>query len=105
MATPKNKSELQRLAEDLERKQRNILWPELMRSGRAIDTALAKIGPKPLVQRIVGWIWGTCFVIGGITLLLAFELRLFSILLALPFIALGAHTFWVACKSGPARKL
>jgi hypothetical protein len=58
------KSELDRIREEAEAKQRGILWPDMLRSGSTVDEFLWKGDPraKP-VQRAGLALFGTFFLI------------------------------------------
>lgn len=58
------KTELDRIREEAEAKQRGILWPDMLRSGRSVDEFLWKGDQraKP-VQRIALVLYGTLFLI------------------------------------------
>jgi hypothetical protein len=58
------KSELDRIREEAEAKQKGILWPDMLRSSRSVDEFLWKGDPraKP-VQRIALVLYGTLFLI------------------------------------------
>jgi hypothetical protein len=48
-----SKKELDSYVEDLKARQRNLIWPDVLRGGRAVDELLWKgSGDAPLVQRI-----------------------------------------------------
>ena len=53
MRRPKSKKELDSYIEDLQARQRNLIWPDVLRGGRAVDELLWKgARDAPLVQRI-----------------------------------------------------
>jgi hypothetical protein len=81
--------------EDLEARQRNIVFPDTVRNGRSVDAFLWRGSPNPtMVQRIGAWILGLTIVVMGIVFLDTtrgdgFFSRMFSV----AFILLGARIF------------
>jgi hypothetical protein len=58
------KSELERLREEAEAKQRGVLWPDMLRSGRTVDEFLWKGDPRATrIQRAGLGLFGTLFLI------------------------------------------
>jgi hypothetical protein len=54
------------LLEDVERRQRNTVWPDPLVNGRAVDEYLWKGKPTaPLVQRIGAVVFGCAYLIAG----------------------------------------
>lgn len=57
------KSELDRIREEAEMKQRAILWPDMLRSGRTVDEFLWKGSPRATpIQRIGLALFGILFL-------------------------------------------
>lgn len=103
MPSPQEQSDEEKLASNLRERQQNILWPDVLRASRDTDEVLHKIRPKPLIQRMVGWILGACLMLAGAVVLIELKSGLLSIAFGTLLSWLGAHTFWVACKSGTKR--
>jgi hypothetical protein len=58
------KSELDRIREEAEMKQRAILWPDMLRSGRTVDEFLWKGSPRATpIQRIGLALFGVLFLL------------------------------------------
>lgn len=58
------KSELDRIREETEAKQRGILWPDMLRSGRTVDEFLWKGDPRATpIQRAGLALFGTLFLL------------------------------------------
>jgi hypothetical protein len=60
----------QKFIDDITAKQRNVVWPDTLRNGRAVDKFLWNGSPNaPLVQRIGAWIFGLTFSLAGVAFL------------------------------------
>lgn len=77
----------------------------LVRASGNTEEALQKVGPKPLIQRLVGWILGFFIMLGGVAVFFGKDLGILKVLFAVFLVGFGGRIFWVACKSGSARKL
>lgn len=56
------KSELERIREEAEAKQRGILWPDMLRQGRSVDEFLWKGDPRATpIQRVGLALFGVLF--------------------------------------------
>jgi hypothetical protein len=77
-------------------KQRNILWPDTVVNGRAVDVFLWRGSPDPtIVQRIGAWLFGLLFLALSVGFLdYALRERSFVLVLfSLGWILLGARVF------------
>lgn len=87
----------QRAVEELDAKQRNIVWPDTLRNGKSVDAFLWKGDPDaPLVQRIGAWLFGLFFILVGLGwVTVAYEKRswLFGIL-SVGWFLLGRRVFF-----------
>jgi hypothetical protein len=55
--------------EDIHGRQRNIVWPDTLRNGRAVDMFLWRGSPDATpVQRIGAWLFGLTFLGLGVSL-------------------------------------
>jgi hypothetical protein len=91
-----NRKKLNMLVEQVKAKQRNIVWPDTMINGRAVDEFLWKGSPDaPLVQRIAAWGFGVFFVLGSIAWLdAAFERHSVIVgVLSIAWFLLGGKVF------------
>ena len=56
--------------EEAKARQRNIVFPDTVRNGRAVDVFLWRGSPNPtLVQRIAAWMFGVALIISGLLFL------------------------------------
>jgi hypothetical protein len=61
---------LDKLIEKTRTSQRNIVFPDTVRNGRAVDVFLWRGSPDPTrVQRIAAWMFGLMFTIVGLEFL------------------------------------
>jgi hypothetical protein len=82
--------------EGVKARQRNIVWPDTLRNGRAVDVFLWRGSMKPpLVQSIGAWLIGVAYIMVGLGLVgFAIELKsVFSFLPALAYVLLGIRVF------------
>jgi hypothetical protein len=86
----------QKFIDEIRAKQRNIVFPDGLANGAAVDKFLLKGSPDPpLVQRVGAWLFGLMFLIGGVSFL-GYAQKEGSFLLALVSVAcflLGAWMF------------
>jgi len=62
--------DLDKFIDETRASQRNIVFPDTVRNGRAVDAFLLRGSPNPpLVQRIVAWMLGIVFMGCGIAVL------------------------------------
>src|SRR5580704_13317939 len=90
---------LDKLIEETRASQQNIVFPDTVRNGRAVDVFLWRGSPDPtVVQRIAAWLFGLALATPGIRFLwTAAQVRSdnnwvgfgFTILMSLGFISLG----------------
>jgi hypothetical protein len=74
-----------KLRQDLEDKQKNILWPDTLRNARGVDEFLWKGSPRPtVVQRVGLGIFGFFYLVGGVALFLIISPTLPRILVGVP---------------------
>jgi len=67
MKNDRDSSEKDVLIEEIEAKQRNIVFPDTVRNSRNVDAFLWKGSPDaPLVQRLGAWIFGLFFFVCGL---------------------------------------
>jgi hypothetical protein len=53
----------------VERRQKNIVWPDPIVNSRAVDKFLWRGIPNPsFVQRVAAWLFGMCYIVIGIVL-------------------------------------
>jgi hypothetical protein len=53
--------------DEIRAKQRNIVFPDVLANGAAVDKFLLKGSPNPsLIQRVAAWLFGLMFLIGGV---------------------------------------
>src|SRR5579862_934813 len=58
--------DLDRFLEESRAKQRNIVFPDTVRNGRAVDVFFWRGSPTPtLVQRIAAWLFSLLFIAQG----------------------------------------
>lgn len=63
-----HRPDLDKLIDETRASQRNIVFPDAVRNGRAVDVFLWKGSPNPpLVQRIGAWMFGLLFIGFGLT--------------------------------------
>jgi hypothetical protein len=69
--------DLDRFIDEVRARQRNIVFPDTVRNGRAVDAFFWNGSPNPtLVQRIAAWIFGLVFMGSGLLFLpMAAEVR------------------------------
>jgi hypothetical protein len=59
-----------RFADEIQAKQRNILWPDTFRNGWSVASFLWKGSPSAsLIQRMGAWLFGSVFLLCGIDFL------------------------------------
>ncbi len=59
--------ELDEFIDDTKARQRNIVFPDMVRNGRSVDAFFWRGSPNPtLVQRIAAWLFGLVFVTMGL---------------------------------------
>lgn len=100
---PEEQSDREELAK-LRERQQNVLWPDLLRASRDTDEVLHKVGAKPLIQRLVGWVVGACVMFGAANIVIGFKSGWLSVAFGTALFVVGAHAFWVACKSGTKQR-
>jgi hypothetical protein len=60
----------QKFVNEIQAKQRNILWPDTFGNGWSVASFLWKGSPNaPLIQRIGAWLFGTVFLLCGVDFL------------------------------------
>jgi hypothetical protein len=77
-------------------RQRNVVWPDALLNGRAVDVFLWRGSVKPpLVQRIGAWLIGAVFILDGLGLVgFAREWKSrYLVCLALACVLLGIRVF------------
>jgi hypothetical protein len=63
-----HRPDLDKLMDETRASQRNIVFPDTVRNGRAVDAFLWRGSPDPpLVQRIGAWMFGLAFIGFGLT--------------------------------------
>ena len=94
-----NREDMEKFIDEVRARQRNIVFPDTVRNGRAVDVFLWRGSPNPtLAQRIVAWIFGIVFLAAGLsTLALAVAIHdhdsLITWIPAVPFLYLGIRIF------------
>src|SRR5262249_5097775 len=82
-----------KLLEDVQSRQRNIVWPDTMRNGRSVDALLWRGSPEATtVQRIGIAVFGLSFLSLGLFFVFSMASEMHSVLIAvfgLFFVALG----------------
>jgi hypothetical protein len=95
---------LQRMMDDLDAKQRNILWLQSLKNGRNVDAFLWKGAEKPTASmRIGAFLLGTIYLISALAICYASAEggSIFGVLVSFGFLYLGAR---VLIKSIPKKK-
>ena len=86
--------------EEMDSRQRNILWPEATRNASLVDRFLWKGNPNAtLVQRAGAWMFGMAFAVMGLTIIgLAYEESRLVTIFGIAVGALGVRVFINGCR-------
>jgi hypothetical protein len=84
-----------RVREDVERRQRNTVWPHTVRNARSVDAFLWNGNPNaPMVQRVGAVIWGLGFVVcAALLVYIALSRSGFW-----PFLAFALGSGYIGCR-------
>jgi hypothetical protein len=87
--------QIEKLADEVEFRQRNTTWPDVMVNASSADELMWK-GSRRItkVQRIGVGIFGLLFVLSGISVALSSEGFWLGILIATGFILVGCKLLW-----------
>src|SRR5258706_14075306 len=98
-----HRRKLDNLIDESRAHQRNIVFPDTVRNGRAVDVFLWRGSPDPpLVQRIAAWMFGLMFVFLGLAVFVLAKKAwddgswlgvVVTALISLSFVAIGIRIF------------
>ena len=106
--TPENQHPVEKLADDLEFRQRNTTWPDVMVDASSADELMWKGSSRiTKVQRVGVGAFGLVFLMGGVGLVNAIYGQVgwwLSIPIGLAFVGVGCKLLWNSVRKNKSSK-
>ncbi len=105
MPNTPHKHPIEKLVDDIEFKQRNTIWPDLVVNASSADELMWK-GSRRItrVQRIGVGLFGLLFVLSGISIISLSKGFRLGILISIAFVLVGCKLLWNSVRKNDPQK-